>query len=229
MSILACFLHRCRVDCCMPLSKTEIQQANEKLADKTPAEIMNWALSLNKKTVITTSFGFNSAVTLHLATSIDENVPIVWVDSGYNVKDAYIVAEQLRSSLRLNLHVYNPLMSQARRDALLGVNAAFPDDPNFEEFKRQVKLEPFQRALDDLSPEVWITGIRKEETEHRKNLDIVSMDARGLLKVAPLFNWSEQQINAYMQQHQLPNCKHYFDPTKVDDQAECGMHTDYMI
>ena len=72
---------------------------------------------------------------------------------------------------------------------------------------------------------IWLTGIRREETEHRKSLDIVSIDNRGILKVAPIFYWSEDDVEAYMEQHQLPTCRHYFDPTKVHDGRECGLHT----
>ena len=78
---------------------------------------------------------------------------------------------------------------------------------------------------DRFKPEIWLTGIRKEETEHRKSLDIVSMDNRGIIKVAPTFNWSEDDVEAYMEQHELPTCRHYFDPTKVHDGRECGLHT----
>ncbi|MFN3164388.1 MAG: phosphoadenosine phosphosulfate reductase family protein [Pseudohongiellaceae bacterium] len=45
------------------------------------------------------------------------------------------------------------------------------------------QTEPFARALDEFQPEVWLTGIRREETEHRKTLDIVSLDNRGIIKV----------------------------------------------
>ena len=72
---------------------------------------------------------------------------------------------------------------------------------------------------------VWLTGIRQEETEHRKSLDIVSIDKRGIIKVAPIFYWSEEDVEDYMERHELPTCKHYFDPTKVHDGRECGLHT----
>ena len=96
---------------------------------------------------------------------------------------------------------------------------------NFNEFTYQVKLEPFARALKILEPEVWITGIQRNETEFRQSLDIVSLDSRGILKVAPIFYWSDEEVEGYMQQHKLPSCKHYFDPTKVHEHRECGLHT----
>ncbi|CAA0119399.1 Phosphoadenosine phosphosulfate reductase [BD1-7 clade bacterium] len=210
----------------MHIGQLDLELINAELAGQSPEAIIRWALSLNKNTIMTTSFGVNSAVSLHLLSSTPEahNVPVVWVDSGYNMRDAYLVADTLMTSLELNMRIYNPLVSAERRNAILG-GIPSPDEPEFDEFVRQVKLEPFSRALDEIKPEIWISGIRKEETEHRKNLDIVSIDGRGILKVAPLFNLTEEQVDAYMQKHQLPTCKHYFDPTKIRDDAECGLHT----
>ncbi len=208
----------------MQLSDAELADINRQLENKSSKEVIEWALGQNKKTVVTTSFGFNSAVTLHMVTQVRQSVPVVWVDSGYNLKDAYVVAEELIQKLGLNIHVYNPVMSCSRREAVHGANFGVPDNPEFQDFKYQVKLEPFQRALEDLQPEIWISGIRKEETKFRQKLGIVAMDARGILKVSPLFNWTEDDISEYMMKYNLPNCRHYFDPTKVDSQTECGLH-----
>lgn len=208
------------------LASLDLSKVNAELQGQTPEQIVRWALGQGQRVITTTSFSPNSAAMLHLVTQVKPDMPIIWVDSGYNVPDAYRVAEQLIQQLKLNIHVYTPIMTAERRSALMG-GIPHPGD-NAElhaEFVRQVKLEPFQRALDEFKPEIWLTGIRREETEFRKTLDIVSWDNRGLLRVAPLFHWSEQQIQDYMQQHQLPSCKHYFDPTKIADNAECGLHT----
>ena len=204
----------------------DLAKINQQLRDKSPAEIIAWAVSLNKQVMTTTSFAQNSAVMLHLITQVDASVPVVWIDSGYNVPDTYRVAEQLMDQLKPNMMIYTPEMTAERRNAILGGIPHPDDDPDVhEEFTRQVKLEPFGRALDDVKPEVWISGIRREETDFRKTLDIVSVDKRGILKVAPLFYLTQQDIEAYMQLHQLPSCRHYFDPTKVSENRECGLHT----
>jgi len=204
----------------------DLVKVNADLKGRSAEDIVHWALKLGKPAFTSTSFSQNSAVMLHLISRIDPHVPIVWVDSGYNVPDAYQVAEQLIQKLKLNIRVYNPLMSAERRNALMGGIPHPDDNPElFQEFTRQVKLEPFQRALDELKPEVWLTGIRRDETEFRKSLDIVSVDNRGLLRVAPLFHWSEADVTDYMRSHNLPSCKHYFDPTKISSDAECGLHT----
>ena len=199
---------------------------NAELKERSPQEIIRWALQQGSRIITTTSFSPNSAAMLHLVSQIAPDMPTVWVDSGYNVPDAYRVAEQLIQQLKLNMKIYIPSMTAERRNALLGGIPHPADDPElFQEFTRQVKLEPFQRALDELRPEVWLTGIRREETEFRQTLDIVTWDARGVLKVAPLFHWTEQDVASYMQEFNLPSAKHYFDPTKITQDAECGLHT----
>lgn len=203
----------------------DIGQLNAELHHRSAGEIVHWALSLQKPTINTTSFGRNAAVMLHLVSEQDKSVPVVWVDTGYNLRDTYLVAERLIRDLELNMHIYSPEMTSERRNAIMGGVPTIQDEELHKSFTEQVKLEPFNRALADLNPALWFTGIRREETEHREGLDIVSADGRGILKVAPLFYWSEEQVEAYMAEHELPSCRHYFDPTKVHDGRECGLHT----
>ena len=204
----------------------DLAAINAELKDKSPGEIIRWALSLGEPAMATTSFSPNAAVMLHLVTQVDPALPVVWVDSGYNMADTYVVAEKLIQRLKPNIQVFTPEMTAERRNAIMG-GVPHPDDnPDLHrEFTRQVKLEPFQRAIDTVSPKIWITGIRRDETDFRKSLDILSWDSRGLLKVAPLFYWNEEQVIAYRQEHELPTCKHYFDPTKIAENRECGLHT----
>jgi phosphoadenosine phosphosulfate reductase len=203
----------------------DLDSVNASLRDASAQEVVQWALGLGRATIATTSMGRNAAVMLHLVSEVDKSVPTIWVDTGYNLRDTYIVAERLIRDLDLDVHVYSPQMTSERRNAIMGGVPTVDDEERHQEFTRQVKLEPFAQALDEFKPEIWLTGIRQEETEHRQNLDIVSLDNRGIIKVAPIFYWSEDQVDDYMEQHQLPTCRHYFDPTKVHDGRECGLHT----
>src|SRR5690606_32279809 len=171
----------------------DLKEINAELRNRTPEDIVRWALQRSERVITSTSLSPNSAAMLHLVSRIKPEMPILWVDSGYNVPDAYRVAQQLIEQLNLNIHVYTPEMTAERRNALMGGIPHPADNPELHaEFTRQVKLEPFQRALDDFKPEVWLTGIRRDETEFRKTLDIVSWDNRGLLRVAPLFHWDQE-------------------------------------
>ena len=208
-----------------PHIELDLDSINASLRNKSAQEVVQWALGLGKKTIATTSFGRNAAVTLHLVSEVDRSVPTIWVDTGYNLRDTYVVAERLIRNLQLNMHVYSPQMTSERRNAIMGGIPTVDDEERHQAFTQQVKLEPFAQAISDFAPEIWLTGIRKEETEHRQSLDIVSVDNRGIIKVAPIFYWSEDDVEDYMERFELPTCKHYFDPTKVHDGRECGLHT----
>ncbi len=202
-----------------------LDSINHSLRNASASEIVTWARGLGHRTIATTSMGRNAAVMLHLVSEIDKSMPTIWVDTGYNLRDTYVVAQRLIRDLELDIHVFSPAMTSERRNAIMGGIPTVDEEERHKEFTRQVKLEPFARALDEFQPEIWLTGIRREETELRKSLDIVSRDGRGIIKVAPLFYWSEDDVEDYMEQFSLPTCKHYFDPTKVHDGRECGLHT----
>lgn len=203
--------------------EVDVAQANAELAGKHPKEIVEWATALGGKTIVTTNFGPFEAVILHLATQVKPDMEVVWIDSGYATRKTYLFAEKLISDLGLNVTVYNPLMSAARRDALMGIPDV--DDPQHEEFTNQVKLEPFGRAMRETAPDVWLTAVRRDQTEFRKNMDIVSQDKPGaVVKVAPVLEWTEADMQAYLAKHDLPNETNYYDPTKVLGNRECGLH-----
>lgn len=204
----------------------DLAAINAALAGKSPEEIIRWAASLGKRTIMTTTFGDHSAVILHLVKNIIPDVKTLWVDTGYNSSATYRFADKLMRELDLSVDVYTPEMTSARRNVLM---KGIPDvgEPLHEEFTRQVKLEPFGRAIREAQPEVWITGLRREQTEHRKNMDIVTRSKDGYLKVAPILDWTEANMNQYLEDNNLPNEPDYFDPTKGQEGRECGLHTTF--
>lgn len=201
----------------------DVDKANAELADQHPQDIVNWAAGLGGRAIVTTNFGPYEAVILHLCVQAKPDIPVVWIDSGYSTRKTYLFAEKLIADLGLNMQVYNPLQSVARRDATMGLPDV--DDPLHEEFTQQVKLEPFGRAMAEMQPEVWLTAIRSEQTAFRRNLQVVTQDKPGgVVKVAPVFHWTEADLKAYLLEHGLPNENDYFDPTKVLGDRECGLH-----
>lgn len=196
--------------------------ANRDLGES-PERLIAWGLGLGRVAVVSTSFGPFAAVTLHMATRQKPDIPVVWVDSGYGTPAMYRFADELIAQLALNLHIVRPRRSRAHREAADGPLPTL-DDPRHAEFTREVKIEPFDRAMEELSAGVWFTGIRAEETEERAAMQPVSLTAGGIVKIAPVLHWSSRQMNDYLKQHRLPNNFDYFDPTKVEDKRECGLH-----
>lgn len=204
----------------------DLTAINAALADKSPEDIIRWAASLGKRTMMTTTFGDHSAVILHLVTRLIPDIKTIWVDTGYNSSATYRFSDKLMRELNLKIEVYTPEMTSARRNVLM---KGIPEvgEPLHEEFTRQVKLEPFARAIREAKPEIWITGLRREQTEHRENMDIVTRSKEGYLKVAPILDWTETDMNQYLEANNLPNEPDYYDPTKGQESRECGLHTKF--
>lgn len=195
---------------------------NDQLRDKSPEEIINWALDLTENRVVTTSFGIYSAVLLNTFFNNDKEIRVIWCDTGYNTPDTYRHSSKLIEKFGLNIHKYSPLQTSAYTDATLGI----PDvsDPKHSEFTEIVKLEPFRRAFKELDPEMWFTNIRVRQTEYRSSKDILSVNKDGVLKVSPFYYWTDEQLEEYLTAHNLPKNNSYYDPTKVLSNRECGIH-----
>ena len=202
-----------------------IEALNNEYRDKSPQEIIAKALELAKGPVIvSTNFRPLEAVVLNMCTEQQAEMPVLWVASGYMMEETYKFAQKAIDQLKLNIKVYNPLMTAARRDAVYGPVPSLESEEEVEAFSEMVKLEPFRRALDDHKPDVWITSIRKEQNAFRDTLDVFVMEGDGPLKVNPVFYWSETQMDEYISENNLPDEKIYFDPTKINEKRECGLH-----
>ncbi|HWA28636.1 MAG TPA: phosphoadenosine phosphosulfate reductase family protein [Lacunisphaera sp.] len=208
------------------MTPDQISRANAELSAKSPLEVVRWALAqAGGRAVVSTNFRPYEAVVLHLATQVQPDIPVLWVDHGYNRAATYKHAEQLRAQLKLNLKPFLPRLTPAHRDAIHGPIPSLDDEAGLKQFSAVMKLEPFQRGMKELAPTVWITALRKVQNPNRAGLDIVSHDVNfGALKISPVFHWTDAQMEAYLTQHHLPNEWDYFDPAKADEKRECGLH-----
>ena len=204
------------------MKNLKLEQLNKELRHKTPDEIIDWALTLSEKKIVTTSFGIYSAVLLSTFFRKDKNIDVIWCDTGYNTQGTYDHAINLINKYQLNVHPYVPLKSRDYIDSNLGL----PDitDPKHAEFTEIVKLEPFRRALQEHQPEVWFTNIRVRQTEYRNSQDILSFCKDGILKISPFYYWSDEDLDRYVEVQKLPKNNTYFDVTKALSNRECGIH-----
>jgi len=213
------------------VTSAEIQQANTDLRDKNPLDIIRWAVAKSAgRAVVSTNFRPYEAVILHMATQVQPDIGVLWVDHGYNRAATYRHAEELIRRLKLNVKLYVPRMTAAHYDAIHG-GAPEPTPENEERikaFSTVMKLEPFQRGMRELAPSVWLTALRKVQNPNRAGMELVSDDqAFKTLKVSPLLNWNDQQMMEYCKQHDLPVEWDYFDPAKADEKRECGLHASW--
>lgn len=199
-----------------------ISDINFNLRQATPKEIIQWANDLNKRMIVTTNFRPFEACILHAVSDVSPETTVVWCDTGYNTRKTYEHAFRTIKQLHLSIDLFIPLQTTAYRDVVLGIPEI--DTAEHDLFTQQVKLEPFQRAMAKHQPEIWFTNIRKEQTEFRSNLDIVSLSKDGIIKVSPFFYWTDAEMQEYILKYQLESENNYFDPTKVLSNRECGIH-----
>lgn len=200
----------------------DVEKLNIALRYKSPEEIIDWALQLTDKRIVTTSFGKYSAVLLSTFFKKDQNIKVIWCDTGYNIPETYNHALMLMDKFKLNIHTYVPKQSKAFTEFTLGLPDI--DDPEHEDFTEVVKLEPFRRALNEHEPKLWFTNIRIRQTELRNSQDILSFSKDGILKVSPFYYWTDDDLDSYLANNNLPKNSTYFDPIKALENRECGIH-----
>lgn len=210
------------------MTPDQIAKANAELRNKSALEIVKWAIAQAQgRAIVSTNYRPYEAVILHLATQGQADIPVLWADHGYNRPATYKHAEQLKKLLKLNIKAYVPKMTTAHYDAVHGgaPEPAPENEERIKQFSAVMKLEPFMRGMKELAPTIWLTALRKVQNPNRAGLDIVVADKNfNTIKVSPLFYWSDAEMEAYLQQHNLPNEWDYFDPAKADEKRECGLH-----
>ena len=201
-----------------------IEQLNADAAGKEPQEIIKLLLDADPSAFVTTNFGPQATVLLHMLTQVKPDIPVIWVDSGLNKVETYEFADIAADELNLNLQVYTPTITAARFEAVMGGIPSL-DDSRHAEFTKQFKLDPFERAMNEQTGKVWFSAVRREQTAERAEMDHVAEGPYGLVKAAPLLDWTAADMAAYIEKYDLPNETDYFDPTKAANDRECGLHT----
>ncbi len=185
-----------------------LEAARELLAERDAYGRLRWAQErFADGFAITTSFGIQSAVLLHLVTRLARErgcvVPVVWVDTGYLPAETYRYAEQIRDLLQLDLHVAQAEMSPARMEALHGRLWETGRVEDMELYHRIRKVEPLDRALRALGVTCWASGVRGSQTDHRRSMAVLD-GVRQSWSLRPLLSWTHRDIFYYMQDHDLP-------------------------
>ena len=182
---------------------SDLDEENRVLGSSTPEELIEWAAAQYGSTLTaSTSFGATSAVMLHLVHRVAPRTPIICIDTGYLFPETYRFADELIRRLGLDVHYYSSEMSAARQEALYG-KLWEQGEEGVKRYLQINKVEPMQRALEDLGARAWMAGLRSEQTQHRAGLRRIDRQD-GRVKLHPILHWSSDEIDAYMKKHDLP-------------------------
>lgn len=152
--------------------------------------------------IVSSSFGAQSAVMLHLVTQQAPDIPVVFVDTGYLFPETYRFADELTDMLGLNLRVYRPLVSAAWQEARHGKRWERGLE-GLEDYNRDNKVEPMERALRELEVGTWFAGLRRVQSGSREHTSFVQKSG-ARYKVHPIADWSDRDVSEYLRKHNLP-------------------------
>jgi phosphoadenosine phosphosulfate reductase len=183
----------------------DLVATNAVLETYRPREVVDWAAQeFGDELVMSSSFGAESALLLHMATRVKPDIKIIVVDTGYLFPETHAFLETLRHRFDLNIWTYRTRQDPIRY--LLDANEGDPTTRNNVEACCAVnKNEPFDRAMRELQPRAWLRGIRRNQADTRAERKPVEWSKRfNCYAVSPLLNWSRKDIHGYMKQHDLP-------------------------
>jgi phosphoadenosine phosphosulfate reductase len=166
-------------------------------------ERLQWALDfLPGNAIMTSSFGAQSAVMLHLVTRFRPDMPVVLIDTGYLFDETYQFIDQLVEHLDLQLTVYRPRISPAWQEKRFG--RLWEQGPDgIRQYNQMNKVEPMERALEELQVGTWFSGLRRVQSDSRQDLAVLQRHGRAV-KVSPIADWSDRDVHEYLKAHGLP-------------------------
>jgi phosphoadenosine phosphosulfate reductase len=184
-------------------AELDLDAINARLANAAPERILEWAReTFGDRVVLTSSFGAESAVMLHLASQVIPTVPVVFLDTGYLFPETYQFAEELTQRFQLDVRVYSPKITAARQEALYG-KLWEGNEEQQAQYQQINKIEPMDRAIRELGAKAWIAGLRGKQNAFRSGLRPVELSG-GVYKVHPILGWDQERIHRYLRSHDLP-------------------------
>ncbi len=192
------------LDALLDGDQAALHAANRRLESLSAEDRVHWALEhLPEQHVLSSSFGTQSAVMLHLVSRLRPDIPVILVDTGYLFPETYRLVDELTDRLGLNLQVFRPALSPAWQEARLG--RLWEQGPEgIDRYNRLNKVEPMERALRELGAGTWFAGLRRQQASSRAELPVLRLQD-GRLKVHPIVDWQNLDVHRYLRRHDLPD------------------------
>ena len=181
----------------------DLRETSARLEQASASERLAWASKqFGAGLVLSSSFGAQAAVMLHLAAQTRADIPVIFVDTGYLFPETYEFAENLAKQLEVNLIVYRSKRSPAWQESIDGKRWEQGVE-GIEAYNQENKVEPMNRALDELNAAAWLAGLRRQQSASRENLPVLAL-AKGRVKVHPIIDWTDKNVHDYLKSNDLP-------------------------
>ena len=182
---------------------SQLSVLNPCLENMDALERIQWALDyLPSQAVLTSSFGTQSAVMLHMLGQFENRVPVILIDTGYLFPETYRFIDQMQDRIGFNLEIYRPALSPAWQEVRHGKLWASGAD-GIRRYNLMNKVEPMERALADLRVGTWVSGLRRKQSDSRRDLKLLQRHGQ-VVKVHPIADWSNRDVHHYLRKFDLP-------------------------
>ncbi|MFU2315918.1 phosphoadenylyl-sulfate reductase [Rahnella sp. PCH160] len=181
------------------MALAEINVSLEKLSAQ---ERVQWALeNMPGEFALSSSFGIQAAVSLHLVTQQKPDIPVILTDTGYLFPETYQFIDSLTEQLGLNVQIFRAEQSPAWQEARYG-KLWEQGVEGIEKYNHINKVEPMNRAIQTLGVQTWFAGLRREQSGSRAHLPVLAVQ-RGVFKILPIIDWDNRQVFQYLKEHGL--------------------------
>lgn len=185
------------------ITSEEQLELNQKLEEMTAQQRVTWGLeNLPGNFMLSSSFGIQAAVMLHLVTQQYPDIPVVVTDTGYLFPETYQFIDELTERLNLNLKVYRSDLSSAWQEARHG--KLWEQGPDaITQYNKMNKVEPMKKAQEDLQISSWFAGLRRTQADTRQGLSVLQT-LKQHFKLYPIIDWSNKDVHYYLKEFDLP-------------------------
>jgi len=160
----------------------------------------------HKSFFLTSSFQTQSLVLLKIVSDYDSAIPVYFINTNYHFPETIKYKNSLE--LKLNLNIIE-IFSDTTLLNQLNCNNRLLYTSDTDQCCEINKIRPLQNILN--SYDIWITGIRKDQTAFRQNSDIIEKLDNNKIKYNPVLNWTDKDVNKFIKHYQLP--RHPLDKT----------------
>lgn len=172
-------------------------------SDSSPSEVIEWLKQKYEpeQVVLTTSYGMEGCSLINMLNEARFGVTIADIDTGFLFPET----EMLRSKVkfryrRFQFETWNPQLNPEEQSRKHGERLWERDATLCCKLR---KVEPLEKNIGRF--QVWVTGIRKSQSDSRKNIDSIQWDWKhNILKVCPLANWERSDVWRYVNTHNVP-------------------------
>jgi phosphoadenosine phosphosulfate reductase len=181
-----------------------IDQVSSEIALLSATQGLQWVAENFKNAVFSSAFGEEDQAITHLIAANKYPIKIFTLDTGRLFAETYDLLDLTKKKYKTSLDVYFPDPQDVEAYVnSLGINAFYESVENRKACCHIRKVLPLERAL--ANADIWITGLRSGQSANRQQMKKVEWDAgMNLIKYNPILGWTDEELQAYLKQHNIP-------------------------